>query len=401
MILSNKQEEALRIAVARYKNREPWTCISGYAGSGKSTLVQFIVAALGLDLDKVCYVAYTGKAAQVLRSKGCPNAITAHKLLYKAKQMPNGTYKFLPKRVLEESYDLIVVDEVSMLPNDMWNLLLSHKIHVLAMGDPFQLPPVQKDDEANNHVLDNPHIFLNEIMRQAEESEIIRLSMHIRDMKPLSTFKGDQKEVLLFNPKQITPDMYLWADQILCGTNNRRIELNTEIRKNKGFGTEPEVGDKIICLKNKWDFFSNKVFDPQPLTNGTIGTISSLQVIEEQMPYWIANKPISYLYTEMDNETQDEHYSAIPIDYSMLITGEKTLTGTQEYQLKKTKTIIPPFEFAYAYAITCHKSQGSQWNKVLVVEEGWPWNTEEHARWLYTAVTRAVDRLVISTGGVR
>ena len=84
MILTNKQQEGLKIAVQRYKDREPYTVISGYAGSGKSTLIKFIISALGLEDDEVAYVAYTGKAAQVLKQKGCPNAETAHKLLYKA-----------------------------------------------------------------------------------------------------------------------------------------------------------------------------------------------------------------------------------------------------------------------------------------------------------------------------
>ena len=105
------------------------------AGTGKSTLIKFIIAALNIPPEKVCYVAYTGKAAQVLRQKGCPNSITAHKLLYTAKPMPNGTYKFVPKPVSD--YSIIVVDEVSMLPKEMWQQLLSHRIHVIACGDPF------------------------------------------------------------------------------------------------------------------------------------------------------------------------------------------------------------------------------------------------------------------------
>ena len=91
MVLTSKQETGLKLAVSRYKAHESYTCIAGYAGTGKSTLIKFIIAALGLAPEQVCYVAYTGKAAQVLKQKGCPNPITAHKLLYKAKPMPNGT----------------------------------------------------------------------------------------------------------------------------------------------------------------------------------------------------------------------------------------------------------------------------------------------------------------------
>lgn len=206
MILTNKQEEGLKIAVARYKNKEPYTCISGYAGTGKSTLVKFIVSALDIDPDLVCYVAFTGKASLILKEKGCPNAMTAHKLLYQSYPRNDGTFWHKPKRPLDKAYKLIVVDEVSMLPKDMWELLLTHHIHVIALGDPGQLPPIGDD----NGVLAAPHIFLDEIVRQAQESEIIRLTMDIREGKPLELYKG--KEVQVIDKKDFEDGIYLWAD---------------------------------------------------------------------------------------------------------------------------------------------------------------------------------------------
>ena len=101
--------------------------------------------------------------------------------------MPNGTYKFYPRSRGEMEYKIVVVDEVSMLPRPMWELLMTHNVYILATGDPGQLPPINPDDD--NHVLDKPHVFLDEIMRQAQDSEIIRLSMHIREGQPLSTFE--------------------------------------------------------------------------------------------------------------------------------------------------------------------------------------------------------------------
>ena len=120
--------------------------------------------------------------------------MTAHKLLYKSRPMPDGKFMYIPKDYLEEDYKLIVVDEVSMLPKTLWDLLLSHKVHVLACGDPFHIPPIDKDSD--NHILDNPHIFLDEIMRQAAESEIIRVSMDIRNGKPLNYFKGNEVQII-------------------------------------------------------------------------------------------------------------------------------------------------------------------------------------------------------------
>ena len=390
MILTVKQEEGLKIAVERFKAREPYTCISGYAGTGKSTLIKFIIAALDIPPERVSYVAYTGKAAQVLKQKGCPNPITAHKLLYKAKPMPNGTYKFVPKPVSD--YDIIVVDEVSMLPKDMWLQLLSHRIHVIATGDPFQLPPIDKDSD--NHVLDHPHVFLDEIMRQAYDSEIIRFSMWIREGKPIEEFPASGQQVMLIRPNQIVTGMYEWADQILCATNAQRNNINNFMREIKGFGPEPEVGDKIISLRNQWEFLSNDFEDPAPLTNGTIGTIETAFKRDLTVPFWICDKKIPVLSTTMIDDNGDT-FNFIPIDYTSLTTGEKFLTGKQEYQMRKSdKCGDPPFEFSYAYGITCHKAQGSEWGKVLVYEEKFPYDKTEHARWAYTAATRASEKLV-------
>ena len=390
MILTKRQEEGLRTAIERYNNGEKYTVISGYAGTGKSTLIKFIISALDVKPEEVVYVAYTGKAAQVLKQKGCPNAVTAHKLLYKAKPMPNGTYKFEPKLTIGD-YKIVVVDEVSMMPKGMWDRLLTHNIYVLACGDPFQLPPIDKD--ADNHVLDHPHVFLDEIMRQAYDSEIIRFSMWIRDGKPIREFPVAGEQVMFIRKNDISTGMYQWADQIICATNAQRHNVNTFMRQIKGFGPEPQVGDKIISLRNQWEFFSWGA-DPSPLTNGTIGTIDHAEKRNVWVPRWVCDKSIPFLYTTMTDENGDR-FDCIPIDYNSIVNGEKFLTGQQEFTMRKAKNCPePPFEFAYAYGITGHKSQGSEWGKVLAMEERFPYPTEEHARWCYTVATRASDKLV-------
>lgn len=395
MILTNKQRTGLEVAVARFKAGERWTTISGYAGSGKSTLVKFIIAALEVPPEEVCYIAFTGKAASVLKQKGCENAMTAHKLLYKAKPTPDGKYIFVPKKALEEDYSVLVVDEVSMLPKKMWELLLSHKIYVLALGDPGQLPPINPDDD--NHVLDTPHVFLDEIMRQAQESEIIRLSMHVREGKPLSTFEATGAQVQIYQPHQVVGGMYEWADQILCATNAKRTEINNFVRQQRGYGPIPQEGDRIISLRNHWDFVSNS--GSWALTNGAIGTIQGYILDKEHVPQYICENPIDYMYTNMTLEDGDL-FSGIPIDYLCLKDGQSPLTPKQIFQMNKSKICLDaPYEFAYAYGITCHKAQGSEWNKVLVFEERFPFEAEEHKRWLYTAVTRAREKLVVVTKG--
>lgn len=389
MILTPKQEEGLRIAVQRYRDREPFTCISGFAGAGKSTLVQFIISALRLPPYRVAYCAFTGKAACVLAQKGCPNATTAHKLLYYSKLGEDGKYHFTARTKLAGDYRLIVVDEISMLPKNMWELLLSHRVHVLALGDPFQIPPIVAS--ADNHVLDHPHVFLDQIMRQALDSEIIRFSMWIREGKPISKYPAENKEVMCLHPGDVSGDMMLWADQTLCATNNKRHELNTQMRELLKHTPEPQEGDKVISLNNHWNFASD---NNTPLINGTIGIITNLRQEIIEYPKDIFDKPVPVLYADIETET-DGIFSEVPIDYTYLTSGETLIDGTIAYKISKNKQCpSPPWACAYGHTITVHKFQGSQADRVLVFEENFPCDAVEHARHAYTAATRAAEKLV-------
>lgn len=232
-------------------------------------------------------------------------------------------------------------------------------------------------------------------MRQAQESEIIRLSMHVREGKPLSTFQASGAQVQIYSPDQVVSGMYEWADQILCATNAKRTEINNYVRQQRGYGPKPEQGDRIISLRNHWEFFSDS--GSWALTNGAIGTITDYIVKPHSMPRYIIDEPVYYMYTNMVLEDED-NFQAIPIDYACLKEGQSQLTPRQVYQINRNQACPDaPFEFAYAYGITCHKAQGSEWDKVLVFEERFPFDAEEHKRWLYTAATRAREKLVIVT----
>ncbi len=388
MQLTAKQEQGLKIAVERYRDGEPWTCIAGYAGTGKSTLVKFIVAALNLDPEDVCYIAYTGKAAKVLKEKGCPNAKTAHRLLYQSYPKNDGTFVHKPRRPLPP-YKLIVVDEISMLPEDIWFLLLSHNIPVIALGDPGQLPPIGND----NGVLQHPHIFLDEIMRQAQESEIIRLTMDIRDGKSLQLFKGNEVQVI--DRRDVVQGMYTWADQIIVGKNATRHDTNALMRQYLHGVTDPKPieGDKVICLRNDWDS-SNEAGDV--LVNGMIGYISNINYTDTSMlkPMMRADfRPDDYTIEDGIDAHNDIYFRGLSLDYKKLTTGEPTINKNNFKMFKRMPNLWLPKEFDYGYCITCHKAQGSEYDKVLVFEEYL--RGSDHARWLYTAATRAKEKLVI------
>jgi exodeoxyribonuclease-5 len=380
----------LKIAIERYNNREPYTVIAGYAGVGKSTLIRFIIAELNLPREHVAYIAYTGKAAQVLRNKGCPNAMTAHRLLYHSRPRDDGTFIHIPVESLAP-YKLIVVDEISMLPKRMWEQLLHYGVHVIALGDPGQLPPVAAD---NNAALDHPHVFLDEVMRQAAESEIIQLTMEIRDGKPLSFRSGSEVRVV-DRTELLKPGFLFWGDQIICGKNDTRRFINNQMRESywkDDFQKEPIIGDKLICLRNDWELI-NETGDA--LVNGLTGTLTDIRYATEgrEINPWMDRTPIIEFQPDVENTAP---FGGIEIDYKLLMTGESTVTRGYNSNWKKIPKMYHPHEFDYGYAITCHKSQGSEFDKVIVLEEFLKSETREgHVRWLYTAATRAAQKLII------
>ena len=387
MILTEKQQKGLEIALDRYRKGEQVTVISGYAGTGKSTLVRFIISALGVDEETVCYATFTGKAAQVLLKKGNKNVSTLHKLLYQSIPRPDGTFFRRPKPEID--YDIVIVDEVSMAPKELMKLLFTHPAHVICLGDPFQLPPVDKD--ADNHLLDNPHIFLDEIMRQEAESDIIKLTMMIRNGEAIPYM--DTKEVSVLPKDTLNANMLLKADQIIVGTNATRIAVNNQVRQLLGRGNSPEDGDKVICLRNYWD---NIADNEDPLVNGTIGYINNSFKSFVKYPYFLGGKTVDVLYADFISDS-DANFGKLGLDNKMILTGERCLPQKDLWRISKNPVYGPtiPMEFTYGYAITCHKAQGSEYPKVLVLEEGFPYNKEEHARWLYTAATRASEKLII------
>jgi len=368
-------------------------------GTGKSTLVKFIIAALkdeGIDPDKdVVYTSFTGKATQVLQKKGNKNVSTLHKLLYEWFPRLDGTFYRRP--VVYIPYKIVIVDECSMVPKDLLMRLSTYKVHIICLGDPGQLPPINKNDD--NHLLDVPHVFLDEIMRQEEESEIIKLTMDIREGKPLNHFVG--KEVQILDADELSTGMLMWADQIICSTNATRVSLNNQMRQLLGRGDKPEDGDKIICLRNYWETISE---DEQPLVNGTIGYLKNSFNSFLKIPAYITGGRLTQIGTvigDFDSDDGVTHFKNLTMDKKMILEGESELTNKEAWKLSNNKKYMNslPLSFTYGYAITCHKSQGSEWDNVLVIEEGFPFDKEEHKKWLYTAATRAAKKLVIIRKG--
>ena len=390
MILTKKQEEGLKIAVARHRANEKYTVIAGYAGTGKSTLVRYIINALNVEESRVCYCAFTGKAAEVLRRKGNKNVCTLHKLLYEHIPRPAGGFFRKPKPFID--YDIIIVDEVSMAPKSLMELLFKHHVYVICLGDPFQLPPIDKEED--NHLLDNPHVFLDEIVRQEEDSEIIQLTMKIRNQEPIDYFNGNEVKIIPYS--DLNTGVLQWGDQILTATNAKRQAINNQMRALQGRTEEPVDGDKIICLRNYWDDSS---LNGDALINGTIGILQNSFQTWREIPRFVQSdiKKFDVLVGDLVVPETNDIYPMTEMDRQMIITGEKCCDWRLSYRLGKLRQRygeIVPKEFTYAYAITIWKAQGSEWDKVVVLEENFPYDKETHARAMYTAATRASQKLV-------
>ena len=274
-----------------------------------------------------------------------------------------------------------------MIPRKIWELLLSHHIHVIALGDPAQLPPVKQESCG---ALEHPHIFLDEIMRQAEDSEIIRLTMDIRAHKPLVYGRGE--EVKIVGAQEFfVPDFLQWADQIICAKNNTRNMINAQMREAKygeGVSSLPQSDDKIICLKNDW----NTVNAPgDALVNGLGGKIKNVR--EHFYNAYVGNCLQADFYPDCYDDDLGM-FLDVNMDKHMFIDHKPT-----DNQLRPGMMIpheLQPCQFDYGYCITCHKAQGSEWDKVIVFEEFMKGdNADTHARWLYTAATRAAKQLII------
>ncbi len=256
------QDEALK-AVASWlaaKDGPQLFRLFGYAGAGKSTLARHLADHVeGL----VIFAAFTGKAALVMRSKGCTDARTIHSLIYRA----TDTETEEPSFELNDDSDaarakLIVIDECSMVDEELGRDLLSFGRKVLVLGDPAQLPPVKGGGFFTEA---EPDVMLTEVHRQAAGNPIIRLSMAIREGGRIE--RGTFGDTRVIGRDELDPTLVTGADQVLVGMNKTRRAYNGRLRELRGFaGALPQSGEKLVCLRNN---------RKKGLLNGALFTVKS------------------------------------------------------------------------------------------------------------------------------
>lgn len=366
--------------------------ISGAAGTGKTTLVKYIIERLGIGLENTAFVAYMGKAAMQMARNGLP-ARTIHSFIYDCVQEPvfdeNGKpvfssagyqkrklkFELKEREEIPENIELIVVDEASMVSKEIAEDLLSFGIPVIAMGDLNQLDPVF----GSSYFLVNPDVILTEIMRQAEDSPIIYLSQEILNNRPLRV--GQYGNCSVIKKSEFNTMMLKDIDIALTGTNKLRYVINdlyrTEIARCKRLDI-PCVGEKIICRRNNWNKSIKTKGDEYFLVNGIAGTVEYVDIS-------------SYNGKKIDIDFKPDFlprsFKNLSIDYKHMYAEY----GTPEYDAVNLG--LNPFEFAYA--ITVHLSQGSQYDNVLLFSERGTFDNTAFKKLMYTGITRAKEKITI------
>lgn len=385
--------------------------LAGYAGTGKTTLAKHLAAQSdGL----VMFAAYTGKAAYVMRSKGCDNAKTIHSLIYKpagesksealreveaklsilANETPDAKLD-IEKKALQQLRDkllmserrrpmfhlnldselseatALILDECSMVDDVIGADLESFGVKILALGDPAQLPPVAA---GGRYTKRQPNHVLTEVHRHARESGILRMATDVRMTGSFSRIPGhygDDAKVLVkseMDPLAVH-EIVLGADQVLVGRNATRHSANARYRELTGRTDPlPIAGDKIVCLRND---------HKAGLLNGSLWRVHESSGSPEQM------------MVEMLISSEEDGAAGITV-----ASHAHHFMGKEDELKKMNWGRRDAQEFDYGYALTVHKAQGSQWEDVCLFDESWAFRND-HQRWLYTGITRAAKQLTV------
>jgi len=332
----------------------------GYAGTGKTTLARTIAEHVD---GEVKFAAFTGKAASVMRGKGCRAASTIHGLIYRARESGEEVPSFdLWDEAPASKADLIVIDECSMVDAELGRDLLSFGVPVLVLGDPAQLPPIQGGGFFTEV---EPDAMLTEVHRQAQDDPIVRLSMDIRAGETLEPGRYGDTEVV--RKSDLDPQAVLDADQVLVGRNATRRAFNARMRERRGFEDPmPASGDKLVCLRNN---------RKKGLFNGSLWTVKERGG---------RKSGIMTMRLLPDDETGTR-------GVKVSVRPECFAGGIEQVAWERRK---PYDEFDYGYVLTVHKAQGSQWDDVVLFDESFAF-PDSRERWLYTGVTRAAKRLTV------
>lgn len=390
----------------RFEDKPLVGVLAGYAGTGKTTTLRAISKAVG----GLVILTPTGKAALRVAEATGLEASTIRRWMYSPIENEETGETTFVRRVAEDIYrpssGLIAIDEASMVDEEVWRGLLDLcfelRCNVLCIGDAFQLPPVR---DTNFSILapDFPcdaRVVLTEVMRQALDSPIIRASMLVRE--------GRLQEAVALLPTVGPEGFYSVADDVLgsrgvllCHKNATRHTLNTQLRERKGYDDTIRPGEPILVLRNSYEasLYNGEVVEFGGFSKVTGGPSGGEMEVTDKYKKTTVKTRFGLASLGGGRAVvahRDIHGQMDGISYRTLeFYGQRAARKMKAYKTRQTahgtKVVLPPVVTAnFGYALTCHKAQGSEWDKVLVyAERSARLETVEGLRWFYTAITRA------------
>lgn len=418
--VDNLSESQLRAFDLIVKPTKKITRVTGYAGTGKTTVLAAAAHELG---DECCVLSPTNKAAKVLREKGVDRAQTVHSLLYTPSEIQvfkkddAGNVIYHKKEdgsdmrdergmripvvqhtemgfSLKDGRDHLprtaIIDEASMIGKEIYADLCDTFDNIILVGDGFQLPPVMDTDVLN---LEQPDIALTEVHRVALDNPIIRFATDIRNgLNPsLDAYNCHEIRNCSKDNSKLFPALVDNNCQVICGLNKTRHMINDNIRAAKGYPANTLLkGEEVVCLEN-WreedeDYEGNRI-RVLVFYNGETVIVSNDNLTTED----------DFIAKIVNFETKDPKF-VFPFwnpGYFNLFDARNT-AWYNEYRRRQgtNKKPLRGIKMDYSYGITAHKSQGSEYENVAVFDERWASKGSEQ-RWFYTAVTRAKKRLLV------
>jgi len=395
MDFSPQQSRALDAVASWLRVQDkPVFYLAGYAGTGKTSLAKYFANGVG---GQVLFASFTGKAASVMRAKGCLDAKTIHSLIYHPREKSGETLRRLEadleclqlqdppdldlierkkediarekKNLKQPAFELnpdsdlrgaslLIIDECSMVGEQMGIDLLAFEVPVLVLGDPAQLPPVRSAGFFTNRM---PDVMLTEIHRQEADNPIIEMATRVREGRGLPYGRYGDSQVLRLS--EFDRDATIRAGvQILVGRNETRRRANARVRAARGFtDVLPVPGDRLVCCRNDHDV---------GLLNGTIWSVDSVLGTGDDTQY------LRILGEDGGDLVVEVHQAPF--------RGEEVSPWIRR----------EAEEFDFGYALTCHKAQGSQWDEVVIIDESACFRQDAN-RWAYTAITRASKKVTM------
>ena len=443
---TNDQSEALK-KIASYiveNNNDKIFLLTGYAGTGKTSVISAIVKTLDLLRMKSVLLAPTGRAAKVLSSYAGKSAFTVHKKIYRQKSMKEGIGSFVLDRNLGKD-TFFIVDEASMISNSSTDgsvfgsgKLLEDLVEyvysgtdcrLILVGDTAQLPPVGSflspaldPDALKEFGFGLITAELKEVVRQSETSGVLMNATQIRFQIAERTLDKPKLDCINFNDvirlsgEELIEEISsaygtcgLEGTIIVVNSNKQANRYNQGIR-NRIFFREEEIspGDIVMVVKNNYSLAT--VEDPDRfIANGDIAEIKKIRKYEDLYGFRFAEMELWFPDYEMEikskvmldvlqmdtpalpSERNSELFKNIQADYLHLKTRQK------QYMAVREDPYFNALQIKFAYAVTCHKAQGGQWERVFIDQGMFNRNeiTIDYLRWFYTALTRSTDRVYL------